>query len=438
MYTLGYAFKPWEDAKAIADGPAIRNYIRETAREHGIEAAIRFHHRVVSAEWNTELACWTVHVERADTGARLALTCDFLHVCSGYYDYEEPFRPEFGEVEQFAGEVIHPQHWPQDFDYAGKRVLVIGSGATAVTLVPAMADTAAHVTMLQRSPSYVVSLPARDPVADLLRARLPARAAYALVRWKNVLVAMAFFQLSRRRPRLIKKLIRRGVERHLPAGFDVERHFTPRYNPWDQRVCFVPDADLFAAIGAGRAEILTDTIAAFTEQGVKLASGRELEADVIVTATGLNIKLLGGMTLTVDGLQLDFAQTVAYKGMMFSGVPNLTMAFGYTNASWTLKCDLVNDYLCRLINHMDARGYRQCLPLEPGPDVAREPLLDLRSGYVARALERMPKQGSRLPWRLHQNYALDLRMLRYGPLEDEGVQFSTPASVAEPALELAA
>jgi cation diffusion facilitator CzcD-associated flavoprotein CzcO len=438
MFTLGYAFEPWEEAKAIADGPSIRRYIRATARKHGVEDAVRFHHRVIAAQWSSREAKWTVEVERTDTGERLTHSCGFLHVCGGYYDYDQGFSPSFPGAERFHGELIHPQHWPEDFDHRGKRVVVIGSGATAVTLVPAMAGAAAHVTMLQRSPSYVVSLPARDPLADALRRRLPTRTAYAIVRWKNVLVASAFFQLSRRAPGLVKRLIRRGVEAQLPAGFDVDRHFTPRYNPWDQRVCLVPDGDLFEALSAGTASIVTDEIRTFTERGIELVSGQELDADAIITATGLNIKLLGGIDVTVDGRAISFQETVAYKGMMFSGVPNLTVALGYTNASWTLKCDLVTDYMCRVINHMEARGYRRCLPLEPGPEIERMPLLDLHSGYVMRALDRMPAQGSRLPWRLHQNYVLDVRLLRHGPLEDEGVEFSGGVAVAEPELELAA
>jgi len=428
MYTLGYVFKPWEDAKAIADGPAIREYIRETAREHGVQSAIRFRHRVVRASWSSACARWEVEVERADSGERLTMTCNFLHMCSGYYDYSAGYTPSFPGVERFVGPVIHPQHWPEDFDYSGQRVLVIGSGATAVTLVPAMSWNAAHVTLLQRSPSYVVSLPARDPLADALRRRLPAKRAYSIVRWKNVLMATAFFQASRRWPAVMRRLIHGGAQRALPPGFDVSEHFSPRYNPWDQRVCFVPDGDLFDALSSGRASIVTDGIDTFTERGVRLTSGRELEADVIVTATGLRIKLLGGMQVSVDDRPIDFAKTVAYKGMMFSGVPNLTLALGYTNASWTLKCDLVTDYVCRLLNHMDARGYSRVMPLEPPPSVAREPLLNLNSGYIKRALELMPTQGSRLPWRLHQNYLLDVRMLRRGQLEDEGVEFSGAAS----------
>jgi monooxygenase len=427
MYTLGYAFKPWKDGKAIADGPAIREYIRETAREHGVESAIRFRHRAVRASWSSASGHWEVEVERVDSGERLTMTCNFLHMCSGYFDYASGYTPAFEGVERFRGTVIHPQHWPEGFDYSGQRVLVIGSGATAVTLVPAMASQAAHVTLLQRSPSYVLSVPARDPLADALRRRLPPALAYSIVRWKNALRMTAFYKASRRWPGRVGGLLRAAVGRALPAGFDVDTHFSPRYDPWDQRVCFVPDGDLFEVLGSGRASIVTDGVETFTERGVRLVSGRELEADLIVTATGLQIQLLGGMRVSVDGRPIDLAKTVAYKGMMFSGVPNLTLALGYTNASWTLKCDLVTDYLCRLLNHMDARGYSRVMPLEPPSSVAREPLLNLNSGYIKRSLELMPTQGSRLPWRLHQNYLLDVRMLRRGQLEDEGVEFSGAA-----------
>jgi monooxygenase len=315
---------------------------------------------------------------------------------------------------------------------------VIGSGATAVTLVPAMAPDAAHVTMLQRSPSYVLSLPARDPLADLIRRALPTKTAYAVVRWKNVLVTTAFFQLSRRAPRLVRKLIRRGVERQLPPGYDVDTHFNPRYDPWDQRVCLVPDGDLFAAVGEGRASIVTDRIETFTETGLRLESGAELEADVIVTATGLNLLALGGLSLAVDGREITLSETVGYKGMMFSGAPNLAVSLGYTNASWTLKCDLTCEYVCRLLNHMDERGYVQCMPRRPDPSVATQPFIDLTSGYVQRSIATFPQQGARAPWRLHQNYARDIMLLRRGPIEDEGIEFSSTPAAVGPADRLAA
>ena len=426
MYTLGYRFRPWPDAKAIADGPAILQYVRDTAGEHGIDRKIRFGHRVVRAEWSTESARWTVEAERSDTGQTVRLTCGFLLLCTGYYRYDRGYSPEFEGRERFRGPIVHPQHWPEDIDYADKRVVVIGSGATAVTLVPAMAESAAHVTMLQRSPSYIVALPAEDPVARVLR-RLPARLAYAVLRWKNVLLMLLSFQLSRRRPELVKKLIRKGVERRLPAGYPIDTHFKPPYNPWDQRMCLVPDSDLFEAITAGRASVVTDRIATLTEDGIELGSGDRLEADLIVTATGLNLHPLGGMTLAVDGDDIALPERMAYKGTMLGGVPNFAMALGYTNASWTLKCDLTCEYVCRLLNHMDERGYRQCMPVND-PAMAPEPIIDFNSGYILRSIEKFPKQGSRRPWRLYQNYPLDILTLRYGNVDDGALRFSPSPS----------
>ncbi len=424
MYTLGYAFRPWEEAKALADGPSIRRYIRDTAGEDGSDRRIRFGHRVVRAEWSTPQARWTVEAERTDTGETVRMTCGFLFMCSGYYRYDSGYAPEFRGAERFAGRIVHPQQWTDDVDYADRRVVVIGSGATAVTLVPAIAQTAAHVTMLQRSPTYIVAVPGEDPIAALVRRFLPARLAYPVVRWKNVLLTMLVFQLSRRRPGFVKRLIRRGLERQLPAGYDIDTHFTPRYNPWDQRMCLVPDGDLFTAIRDGRASVVTDTIETFTERGLRLASGAELDADLIVTATGLNVQTLGGMSLAVDGREVELSQTLAYKGMMLSGVPNLALSFGYTNASWTLKCDLTCEYVCRLLNHMAAHGYEQCVPRNRDPARPTEPFIDLSAGYVQRSIAKFPRQGRATPWRLHQNYARDIAMLRYGSLEDEAMEFS--------------
>ncbi len=394
MYTLGYSFRPWTGEQAIADGSSILDYVRQTASEYGVEEQIRFNHRVVRAEWSTEEARWTVEAERTDTGETVWLSCGFLLMCSGYYRYDEGYTPEFPGAERFVGRIVHPQRWSEDVEYAGKRVVVIGSGATAITLVPAMARSAAHVTMLQRSPSYVVSLPAEDPLAKSLSRWLPARALYPVMRWKSVLMMMLSFQFSRRRPRAMKAVIRKGIERQLPPGFDVDRHFTPAYNPWDQRLCLVRDGDLFEAIREGHASVVTDRIETFTEQGLKLASGAELEADLVVTATGLNLLALGGIEFAVDGREVKLSETMSYKGMMLSDVPNLAFTAGYTNASWTLKCDLTHDYVCRLLKHMDEHGDRQCTPRRD-PAVTERPFIDLASGYVLRSIDQFPKQGSK-------------------------------------------
>ena len=427
MFTLGYSFKPWTEPKAIADGPRILNYVRETAAENGIDKQIRFHHRVKRASWSTPDARWTVEAERRTSEGAPELmhfTCTFLFMCSGYYKYEEGYTPSFAGSGDFAGRIVHPQKWTDDIDYAGKRVVVIGSGATAVTLVPEMAKTAAHVTMLQRSPTYVVSRPAQDPFANKLRAKLPAKIAYHLIRWRNVLFGMYFFQLSRRKPDRVKQLILGGVRMALGPDYDIATHFTPRYNPWDQRLCLVPDGDLFKAIKQQRASVVTQEIDSFTKNGIKLKDGSELEADIIVTATGLNLQVLGGMDVSVDGRAVDFARTLNYKGMMYSDVPNLASSFGYTNASWTLKCDLTCEYVCRLINYMDRHGYKQCMPHNVDPGITELPSLDFSSGYVQRSLAQMPKQGSKRPWRLYQNYALDIVTLRFGTVDDGVMRYS--------------
>ncbi len=424
MYTLGYSFRPWKDAKAIADGPAILSYIREVASDHGIDSRIRYGHRVVAASWSTPNARWTVEIEQGPDKRKATITCGFLWVCSGYYDYAAGYTPEFPGIERFKGRIVHPQKWKDDIDYRGKKVVVIGSGATAVTLVPAMAPEAAHVTMLQRSPTYVVARPAEDSIANRLRRRLPIGLAYGLTRWKNVLLGMYFYQLCKRRPDRAKALILKGVRYFLGPDYDVEKHFTPRYNPWDQRLCLVPDADLFRAIRAKQVSVVTDQIETFTEAGIRLKSGNELEADLVVTATGLALQLLGGMTVEVDGKAIDPADTLAYKGMMYSDMPNFAMVSGYTNASWTLKADLVCEYVCRLLNHMQKNGLRQCTPRLDDPDMERLPWVDFSSGYIQRAVDKFPKQGARRPWRLHQNYAMDLMSLRYGSVRDKAMVFS--------------
>lgn len=423
MFTLGYRFRPWRDQKAIADGPSIKKYIEDTAREFGLERHIRFRHRVVRAEWSSDAARWTVTAEVGPSKEEVRFTCGFLYTCTGYYDYARGYTPDFPGQARFGGAFVHPQHWPADLDYAGKRVVVIGSGATAVTLVPAMAEKAAHVTMLQRSPTYIASLPSVDTVAELLKRILPESTSYAATRWKNVLRAMLNYELSRKQPGLMKALLKLGVRQALGREHDVDRHFTPRYDPWDERMCLVPDGDLFKAMREGRASIVTDTIDTFTENGIRLTSGEHLDADVVVSATGLRLTLIGGIPLVVDGAPVDLSRSVTYKGMMYSGVPNLASAFGYTNASWTLKCDLTAEHVCRLLQFMDARGFTHVTP-RARPEDGTLPVMDLKSGYVKRALDALPRQGDRTPWRLHQNYIRDLRMLRYGRVDDPALEFA--------------
>ena len=425
MFTLGYSFKPWDRDESIADGGAILDYINETADEHGIRERVRFGHRVLDATWSTPDERWTLTVE--SDGERRQMTCAFLFVCSGYYDYENPYAPEFPGSERFGGELVHPQHWPEHLDYAGKRVVVIGSGATAVTLVPTIAQRAGHTIMLQRSPSYIFALPAHDPLAKGMRRALPRRLAYKLVRLKNVLVSSYFFNLSRRRPEMVKGYVRKAAAKQLPAGYDLDTHFKPAYNPWDQRMCLVPDGDLFRSITRGDVEVVTDHIETFTETGLRLRSGRELEADVVITATGLNMLSFGGATVHVDGIGVEPSETLAYKGMMLSGVPNFAFAIGYPNASWTLKCELAAKYMCRLLNHMDRRGHTVATPTLDDDSVEALPFMDFTSGYIQRAQHLLPKQGSKRPWRLHQNYPRDIVTLRTGSL-DEAMEFAGSGS----------
>ncbi|GJE03953.1 flavin-containing monooxygenase [Methylobacterium isbiliense] len=422
LYTFGFSFRPWSGDKSIADGPAILRYLRETAAAYGIDRKIRYRHRVLRADWRSQDARWSVAVQVGDDPAPVRFTCRFLSVCAGYYDYDEGYRPDWPGTERFAGPIVHPQAWPEDLDYAGKRVVVIGSGATAVTLVPEMATRAAHVTMLQRSPSYVLSMPAADPVATWLRRYLPARLAHGLARWKNVFLTLGFYQFARRKPDWMARQIIALARRQLGPDYDVATHFTPAYKPWDQRLCLVPDGDLFRAIRSGRASVVTDRIESFTPAGLQLASGRHLDADIVVAATGLKLRMLGGLTLTVDGRPVEAPATFLYRGMMLSDVPNLAVAIGYTNASWTLKCELTARFVCRLINRMEARGDEWCVPRR-GDAIGEAPLIDFTSGYIQRARDLLPKQGARKPWRLYQNYLLDLATLRFGSLEDGALEF---------------
>lgn len=432
MYTLGYAFQPWRKGKAIADGPDILSYVQETAKTHGIDQKIHFNHRVRRMSWSSDDATWTVDVECGPDGEMSQFTCHFLLNCTGYYRYDKGYTPDIPGYDDFKGQIIHPQHWPEDLDYSGKRVVVIGSGATAITLVPAMTDQAAHVTMLQRSPTYIVSLPDVDAIAGFFNRLLPAQWAYRLTRWKNVSLQMSFFQLSRRFPKLVRKLLRKQMQSQLGDDFDIDTHFNPHYNPWDQRVCVVPNGDLFKALRGQKASVVTDHIDTITKNGIRLKSGQELDADIIVTATGLNLMTLGGAEVNVDGRDIDVSRTRIYKGMMLSGLPNLGLVMGYTNASWTLKADLTHEHACRLINHMDRYGYNFCVP-ESEPDVEDEPFLDLNAGYVLRALDKLPKQGDRAPWKLRQNYLLDLITLRHGSIRDDAMHFARAGQAVEQA-----
>jgi len=425
MLTMSYSFRPWTNPKAISPGPEIREYIAETAREEGIDRHIRFRHRIRRASWSSSEAKWTVEAVR-DSGEPVTLTCNFLVSCAGYYRYSSGYQPEFPNADRFRGRMVHPQGWPEDLDYAGKRVLVIGSGATAVTLVPSMAETAAHVTMLQRSPTYMISMPAEDKMANALRRVLPAKWAYRLCRWRNVGFMLYMYQFAQRFPNVMKKMLLNKVRQELPAS-DIERDFTPRYNPWDQRMCLVPDSDMFKAIASGRASVVTGHIQTFTENGVRLESGEEIEADIIITATGLVMQALGGLDLDVDGRRVDVSQALSYKGVMLAGVPNLASIFGYINASWTLKADLICNYVCRLLNTMDGKGARQVTPNARGESAAANFVEKFSPGYMQRSLASWPKQGHASPWRVHQNYLRDVAALKLAPVDDGVLEFSNPS-----------
>lgn len=422
MFTFGYSFEPWTEPKALADGPSIRAYVQATARKYDVERHIRFGHRMVRAAWSSADAEWTIEVTRRD-GSSARFRAGFLWLCTGYYRYDAGHTPEFRGRERFRGRIVHPQHWPEDLDYTGQRVVVIGSGATAVTLVPAMAERAAHVTMLQRSPTYIISMPAIDKVAARLQRLLPGPLAYRLARWKNIALSTSLYQMSRRQPARVRRWILGQIRRQLGPDFDVKTHFTPRYDPWDQRLCLVPDADLFAAIREGKASVVTDTIETFTETGIRLTSGRELPADLIVTATGLELLFLGGAEVLVDGRPIDLPSRMTYRGLMLDGVPNLAFTIGYINASWTLRADLVAEHVCRLLNHMAKIRARQVTPRRPS-DVGTAPILSLTSGYIQRAIDRVPRQGTRDPWRVRQNYILELLRFRLGRVADPALEFT--------------
>jgi cation diffusion facilitator CzcD-associated flavoprotein CzcO len=424
LQTFSYAFKPWTHRKSIASADIILDYLNETIEENDLARHIRFGRQVTSAEYSSGTGLWTVTTRRADTGETETLTTRFLFSGTGYYDYRAGHTPEFPGIEDFGGQVVHPQHWPEDLDHTGKRVVVIGSGATAVTIVPAMADTAEHVTMLQRSPSYVFSRPAEDPVANLLNRLIGAERAYPIVRRKNIFWQRAIYRLCQRYPGPMGRMLISGARKRLPEGFDVRKHFTPNYGPWDQRMCLVPDGDLFAALSSGKASVATDRIERFTPTGIRLASGEHLDADIVVTATGLNLRPLGGIELRVDGQPVDLPTSTIYKSMMLSGVPNFAFAFGYTNSSWTLKVDIVCEHLCRLLEYMDAEGHTRVVPGTPDPAMPKLPLMDLSSGYVQRGIAAFPHGGDRGPWTATMAYEQDVARLRHGPVTDPELRFS--------------
>jgi monooxygenase len=427
MFTFGFNFKPWRSPKAISPGQDIKHYISEAATENGIDKHILFEHKVVSANWDSPSAKWHTEVQNQKTGECCHYISRFFFSGAGYYNYDNGYTPDFKGIEDFSGEVIHPQHWPKNLDYAGKNVIVIGSGATAVTIVPAMAATAGHVTMLQRSPTYIASRSEQDAFANVMRRYLPAKLAYSLSRWNKILQGMFMYSMARRRPESAKKAIRDGVINALGEDYPVDKHFKPSYQPWDQRACLVPDGDLFNVIKNGSASVVTDHIDSFTATGIKLQSGEELAADIIVTATGLNLEILGSYELSVDNNPFNAADSYCYKGMMLSGLPNFAFSMGYTNASWTLKSDLVGQYVCRLINHMDKHQHHYCQPVLPINDIEAEPFINFTSGYITRALDKMPKQGRDKPWRLNQNYILDRMSLSYESVVDDNIVFASIA-----------
>ncbi len=436
MYTMGYRFKPWRGGKVLADGPSIKAYIEETAAEGGVQQKVRFGHQVLSADWSSETACWTVRARRTDSGETVSYTCGLLYMCAGYYSYQEGYTPDFPHADSFKGQIVHPQYWPEDLDYSGKKVVIIGSGATAVTLLPAMAETAGHITMLQRSPTYMASRPVYDRLGQWLEKFLPARTAYALTRWKNIKLQRLVYWLTRKRPQMMRRFFIDRARRELGPDYDVEKHFTPRYNPWDERLCALPDNDLFRTIRSGQAEVVTDQIDRFTEQGILLASGRELQADIIVTATGLKLVMTGELEFSVDGARVNLADTWTYKGIMFSDIPNMVNTWGYINSSWTLRADLIADFVCRLVKKMQSSGMRQVTPRlrDEDRDMPARPWVDdFSAGYFQRASHLLPKQGDREPWVNCQNYTREQYLIGRAPLDDGVLEFSHPAATLKTA-----
>jgi monooxygenase len=423
MYTLGFRFKPWASGQSIVDGPSILNYLKEAAAENGIDEHMRFGHKVTAANWSDADNRWELTVDRG--GEQIQIECSFLLATTGYYNYDEGYTPEFAGRDDFRGTIVHPQHWPKELDYQGKKIVVIGSGATAVTLIPALIDSGAgHVTMLQRSPTYIASLPDTDPFAAQANKLLPEKAAYAVTRWKAIAQSTLYYQIARKFPNYFRKVLRTMAERRLPEGYDIDKHFSPSYKPWDQRVCLAPNGDLFRAIRKGKADVVTDTIERFTENGILLGSGEKLDADIIITATGLNVRLFGGAGIQRNGQTVVLPDLMAFKGMMLTGLPNMAFTIGYTNQSWTLKADLVSEFACRVITYMDANGYDTVEPQHPGDSVEERQLMEFTPGYVLRALDQMPKGGARSPWRLKQNYLFDVRLIRNGKVADEALLFT--------------
>lgn len=422
MFTFGYSFKPWISSQNLADGPSILNYIREAAQEYRVEENIHYNANVDSIAWDSSTARWSVSYTDKATGSAQQVTCNFINGCTGYYNYDHGYEPEFKGRENFKGTVIHPQKWPEQLDYKGKRVIVIGSGATAVTVVPEMSRDAAHVTMLQRSPTYVASIPEEDPITTFLRRLIPEMWVYRFARTVRVGLAAFFYSLSRRRPQGVRNFLLKQVKKAVGPEMDM-KHFTPKYNPWDERICAVKGGDLFEAVKSGRVSIVTDHIDHFTEDGIRLESGDELKADIIIAATGLDMKFFGGIAITVDGKPYDATQKMGYKAVMLEDLPNLGFTFGYTNASWTLKADITSEWICRVLTHMDATQTQCVVPVNNDSSVVHGDFLDFQSGYVKRGLHKFPKTGNKPPWKLKQLYPYDMLMLRFSTLEDGVLQF---------------
>jgi len=423
MYTLGFSFRPWTDPKAIADAPSIMSYLKEAVEDYQLGSHIHYGTKVLAANWSSEKTQWELTTQ-SDTGEERKYTANFVFGCTGYYNYDQGYTPDFKGMDQFKGQIIHPQKWPEDLEYTNKKMVVIGSGATAITLIPSLAAKAAHVTMLQRSPTYIVSAPAEDNMANFFYKYLPSKTAYSLTRWKKITMGRFSYWLCKRYPQFMGNLMIGGVKKELEDAYDIEKHFTPKYNPWDQRVCLAPDSDFFESLKSGKATVVTDHIDSFTEKGILLQSGEELEADIIVTATGLTLLHFGGIDMQVDSQPINKGDLVTYKGMMFSGLPNLALAFGYTNASWTLKCDLTSKFVARLLNYMSENGYSTCHPVQDDPNLELIPFVDFNSSYILRHVDELPKQGKELPWKLKQNYFADRKMIGKGKLDDGFLKFT--------------